>query len=427
MDDGPDPRLSRLLGDPELTWLVARVRRRLELGQPLEGAVTRKTASVAERQAVSRLLGRALRPGRALSVSLPDVDAMLRGSGICAGGLAEAIVLLGGPVRVRADEAQREAALWDAAFEPLRAAVDERGLPALGDWLQGLRASGTVKRLVGDPANAALLLRQAADVLHALPAQGEPLGRLAARVAGGAHALDAGRPLGTIASGMVRALGEVPAAAPDGSPAEARREAWASVGVLLDELSSTVLCIGLPGEPSTVAGRVLAAGAAAGEPVVITLRQLVRDPPQWPPHVRGLEVRICENPVVVAAAADALGPDCSPLICAGGQPSAAVMVLLRSLTAAGARLSYHGDFDWGGIRIANVLFARLPGLRPWRFGVADYDAAEGHAIGLELTGSPVEAAWDRALNAVMQRAGRAVEEETVLDALLADVGAAFRN
>ena len=67
-------RLGRLLGDPELEWLLARVRRRLELGQPLEGVVTLADASAAQRRAAQRLLGRPPRAGRALSVSLHAVD-----------------------------------------------------------------------------------------------------------------------------------------------------------------------------------------------------------------------------------------------------------------------------------------------------------------------------------------------------------------
>ena len=84
-------RLRRLLGDPELQWLLARVRRRLELGQPLEGTVTLADASAAQRRAAQRLLGRRPRAGRALNVSLGAVDELVRRSragpgGTCARG-----------------------------------------------------------------------------------------------------------------------------------------------------------------------------------------------------------------------------------------------------------------------------------------------------------------------------------------------------
>ena len=79
---------------------------------------------------------------------------------------------------------------------------------------------------------------------------------------------------------------------------------WACVGVHLDDLSSLVLCLGLPGDSHTALGKVLAVHQETGQPAVLTLRQLRCHDEALP---AGL-VRICENPVVIAAAADALRP-----------------------------------------------------------------------------------------------------------------------
>jgi hypothetical protein len=87
--DGPPPRasggrvtrLDRLLGGDEPAWLIARARKRLERGEALDIVVTLPDATEAQRQAVHRLLGRAPRPGRGLSVSLAAVDGLLRRSG----------------------------------------------------------------------------------------------------------------------------------------------------------------------------------------------------------------------------------------------------------------------------------------------------------------------------------------------------------
>ncbi|THD75214.1 MAG: TIGR02679 family protein, partial [Phenylobacterium sp.] len=54
-----------------------------------------------------------------------------------------------------------------------------------------------LKRLEPDAARARELLERLDTVLAVLPAGGEPLGRFAARHAGGAHALDDGQPLAT--------------------------------------------------------------------------------------------------------------------------------------------------------------------------------------------------------------------------------------
>ena len=88
-------------------------------------------------------------------------------------------------------------------------------------------------------------------------------------------------------------------------------------------------------------------------------------------------VWICENPVVIAAAADELGSRCPPLVCVGGQPSAAGWRLLDLLAADGSEFRYHGDFDWGGVRIASAVRDRTGQGRsrwhPWRYNRVAYE------------------------------------------------------
>jgi uncharacterized protein (TIGR02679 family) len=407
-------RLNRLLGAPELAWVLDRARRRMERGEPLDGTVTRSTASAAERDAVARLLGRPLRVARGLSVALGEVDALLRRAGVHEGGLAGAVVTLTGPVVVRADAASAEASAWADAF----ALVEETlaGRPDLARWLAQVRSTGLLKRLAaGSPATGAELLGGLSLVLEALPCEpAESLAAFAARVLGRAHALDDGVPLGTLALGAARALSGLASPEPGESPSEARREAWAAVGVLCDELSSVVLTLGLTGDGSATGG-VLAAASTAGEPVWLTLRQLVRSPPAW----HSIEtVLIVENPSVLALAADRLGPTCPPLVSTHGQPRAAAIVLLRSLADAGVRLRHHGDFDWPGIAIGNLLHRRLP-VEAWRFDAVAYrDAARANAHTATLAGAPVVASWDPGLTETMKAAGRQVEEELVAQDLL---------
>jgi uncharacterized protein (TIGR02679 family) len=399
-------RLTRLLGDGELAWLVNRVRRRMERGETLNTSVTLADSTADQRAAVHRLLGRRPRAGTTLTVPLAAVDEVLRRSGACPEGLGAAVVTLTGPVTDRADHLASLDAAWQRAFAPVAALLDTR--PELLEWYERLHATGLVRRLAGTPAVAEPLLADLASVLHNLPAAGEPLGRFAARTVRSAHALDDGQPLTTLALGAARSLANLPDAS--------NREIWAAVGVLRDELSSTALTLGLPGDSSTATGHALAAWHSAGQPVVLTLRQLVRDPPR----LTGQLVSICENPVVVSAAADRLGPHCMPLICTNGQPGAAVMLLLRQLAATGAELRYHGDFDWGGLRIANVLFDHLP-IHPWHFDAPSYRAAAAAHPGHDLTGTPVEARWDANLATAMTELHVKVEEEHLLDDLVKDL------
>jgi hypothetical protein len=251
---GIEARLHRLLGSEPTAWLVRRARDRLEAGRSLTGTVTLTDATAEQRRAVERLTGRPARSGASLSVSLPEVDRILRESGAAPGGLAEAVTILTGPLRDRNRDRADTAAAWAAAFAPLDDAV--AGRAELAAWRGWLDVTGVVRRLTPEPAVAQALLVQLAAVLRRLPSRGLPIGRLAAECCGDAHALDDGRPAGTLALSAVRALAGLPFAA-DGT-ADSRRAAWAAVGVHLDDLSSLVLCLGLPGDTRTALGRVLA-------------------------------------------------------------------------------------------------------------------------------------------------------------------------
>jgi len=152
------------------------------------------------------------------------------------------------------------------------------------------------------------------------------------------------------------------------------RNRWAQLGVIVGELSAPALLLNLSSETDSPAGRLAEKARQFGEPLHLSLRSLLRVPQRW--RVRGREVFVCENPTIVAMAADRFGATCAPLICTDGMPSASQRILLLQLADAGARLLYHGDFDWAGIRIGNFVMRRF-GARPWRFGAEDYRPRAG--------------------------------------------------
>ena len=406
------------LGGPEYAPLLRAVRARLEGagGAPARG-VTLVGLGEAEGRAVADLFGWRTVPDGRIRVSLAELDARLRESAVAA-GLVEVIEAMGGPLADRPAERQaavrKEDQLWaEAAGHP---GIDAR--PDLLPWLDELRRRGLVRRLArASGLEAAALLRQALEVAGRLPARGVPLSVLAAESTGDAHALDPGRPLATLALRAAARLARWPAAP---AAATAKRRLWAEVGVLCDPLSATVLVLGLrPPGPDRLS-RHLRESADAGEPRRLTLRELAA----WPAAVASAPVSICENPVVVAAAADRLGPRCAPLVCVEGVPSTAALHLLRSLRQAGAPLSFHADFDWAGLRIGNLLSAQTAAA-PWRFTTRDYQAALAPTPPSEpppLKGFPVRASWDPALAAALRAAGRAVFEEQVIESLLGDLG-----
>jgi hypothetical protein len=75
---------------------------------------------------------------------------------------------------------------------------------------------------------------------------------------------------------------------------------------------------------------------------------------------------VCENPAVVAAAADRLGDRCRPLVCTNGQPFGAARRLLTSL-AAGAELRVRAGDDPAGQQIVAHLCKLLPTATLWRY------------------------------------------------------------
>jgi uncharacterized protein (TIGR02679 family) len=374
------------------------------------GSVTLPQATPAQRDAVERLLGRRAARGGSVTVRLQDLEAILRGAGIC-DSLAEAVEALTGPlVDARAQRQETDMA-WAQVFAA--------GDPGSQPWLADLRATGVLRRLShNDLVVAGGLLRQALEIERRLPARGLPLAELAAAVTGDSHALDPGTPLGTLGVRIAASWGSSGA----WDSAEAWRDAWASAGVLCDELSAPVLTLNLSGDGETLTDRALRLHAAAGEPYRLTTRQLLREPPAFTSAATAPTVYVCENPTVAAAAANRLGAAGAPLICIEGQPRTAARVLLCLLMDAGARLAYHGDFDWAGIQIANVVMRRH-GAAPWRFFSADYRTARD---GRPLRGDPVAAVWDPDLQTAMLDVGRAVHEEEVLDLLLGDLASTPR-
>ena len=197
----------------------------------------------------------------------------------------------------------------------------------------------------------------------------------------------------------------------------ARRDLWRAAGVVTDEVSTTVLTIGL----RTRRGDTwLDVRSQAGWESHLTARDLRRIELR-PPGDR--DVFVCENPRVLEAAVDQ-APSCV-MVCTQGQPAVVVLALVRALADQGATLRYHGDFDWPGITIANAMIGSH-GCLPWRMSADEYETALARLAPMvgelpTLEGATVEAVWDQRLTASMARARRTIHEELVIDDLLADV------
>jgi uncharacterized protein (TIGR02679 family) len=403
-----DDRLQRLLGGEPLARLRLRLRQRFEraAGGTEVASFRIGQLSTEEHKALAALQGRPARFTASMEVDVALIDAKLRQAGV-AGSLRAALEQLDGRIVDRAAERQAAQAQWHAV-------ISACATPALFAVLETSAGIGLLKRLANqDPAKAARALLGAEVVLKQLPARGVPRAQLAAQVLGDAHALDTGRAVATLVLAVLRSTvpNEASLAPPENAAARdglSTRDLWASAGVLVNELARPALALNLPG------------AAPPGEPAYLSLRCLLRTPPEWAVH--GCTVFVCENPNLLAIAADYLGARCAPLVCTEGMPAAAQRTVLAQLAEAGAALRYHGDFDWPGLNIGNHVM-REHGASPWRFCTADYQAALDIAPtpGHLLKGAAVEASWDETLAAAMRRAQQAIDEEMMADLLLRDL------
>jgi uncharacterized protein (TIGR02679 family) len=427
MNSSTDPRLQRLLGGDQYALLRKRLRRRFERA-PLDATVENfriGNLTTEEHAALASLLGRRLRYSNSLQVDVRLVDTAFQNAGIAA-SLRDALEQLDGPI---ANLATTRLALQTQWSDVLDGCTHRKLL----ELLRAPAGIGLLKRLARQSAPAALqLCRRVEAVLHRLPASGITRSQLAADELGDAHALDSGQPTATLVLTVWR---QVIARTDDnnddvdveptgdgepepGGGAERDRDVWAKAGVLVNELARPVLFLNLPTRD------VGNHSQSPGEPVYASLRSLLRSPPSW--DVADRRVYVCENPNLVAIAADHLGSDCAPLVCTDGMPAAAQRCLLSQLAKARAQLCYHGDFDWPGVRIGNHVM-REHGAQPWRFGAADYEAALERASdpGQVLTGKAVSATWDEGLMTAMQQHRLPIAEEALAASLLKDLAAAL--
>ncbi|WP_370327547.1 TIGR02679 family protein [Euzebya sp.] len=406
-------RLRQVLGGPALHRLRTRMRDHLSAGGAPDGTVTLGDPSDEERRAVAALLGTTPSRARRLRIPLDRIAEGLQGGGL-ADSVAEALEVLDGPIPDRAGQRAAHDSAWGAVVDAARA-VDDR-VAWLDGWAEATATSGRLRRAsASDPAVARSLLEQLEAVLVRLPVRGGTRrARLANEALGAAHALDAGTPL----AGLVLEAIRTAVGAPQLPGAEGVRESWAAMGVLLDDLTSRVCVLNLPAVGDGPVDRLL--GATPGQPVWLTLRMLVADPPRFATG----RWFACENLSVMAEAADELGRRCAPLVCVAGNPVVAVMRLLDLAVADGVHVAYHGDFDWPGVQIAGRVLDRLGASgSPWRLGATDYtDAVERRAGDLLSLGPATSSTpWDPALAEVMGYRGVAVEEEAVVDLLISDL------
>lgn len=390
--------------DPLAGWerILLQARRSLErTGGQLGVAVTLTAPTEQERRIIIAITGVHRREtAGAIRVPLQRVDLFLqRAHGL---SLAQAIAqYTGHAVRSRPDERAAEESGRQAAREAAAACI-HAAQDWYQEWLQQIETDGTLTRSVRNgPPLAAVV-----SVLNALPANDMPLPVLASQTMGDTKSLS-----GTALANLVLRAVAIWHSQPAALTAAQQRDLWDLAGVRVDDLASQVLVLNVAasGEPL---GPWLAQAAKAGMPLRLTLHQLT----SWPISVAAPQIYVCENPAILRAAAFTLGADCPPLICTEGVPSHACHRLLKDAQGV---LFWRNDFDWAGLRLTASAIARY-GASPWRMSRDDYLE---HLTGNETEprGAPAVSPWDPPLANEIEARNRAVMEEQMLEALLADL------
>lgn len=393
--------------------LLARARKSLESsGGALDRSIGLPAPADGERRLVIGITGQ-YRPeaARRLTVSLADLDAALRRR--YGTGLRETLEALGGPLRDRPVEREREARereiLIAAATGSVLAAE-----PWYQAWLSALRADGSLTRLVR--RDDQLMLGQAIRILEFLHGRDDgdpvPLPVLAERFTGDTKALLAGGPLGTL---VLRALAVRSGA--DSVPRDraGQRALWETAGAIADDLASQVLVLNTPCDGDDMVSRWLTEAARSGMAFRLTLQQAAR---VGAPAVD--DIYVCENPAILRVAAAELGVASAALVCTEGVPSAACHAILGKAVSRGARLHWRADFDWVGLRLVAAAMAKY-GARPWRMTARDYrDALAGDET-TPLAGPQAASPWDPRLAPLMGERGQAVMEERLIATLIDDL------
>lgn len=397
------------LSEPGWQRLLNLARRRLErIGGDLTGSVTLGAPTEPERRLIIGITGRHRAPDvRSVTVPMAALNAAVRDvSGM---ELSDALAELYGPLRNRpAERSDEQLARQRAIADAPSTGGRHAGQEWFERWLAEIEDDGTVTRLVrrADAEH----LHWAASVLAHLPADGLALPVLAERATGNTKALSA-TPAATL---VLRALAGWMGTAPPTSAAT-RRALWDSSGVIVDDLSSQVLVLGLrPPQTHVVAGWLREA-AETGLPFRLTLHQLRA----FPISLLEPDVYVCENPAVLRVVSSELGAHSAPLICTEGQPSTACHQILAAATG---RIHWRGDFDWTGLRTTAAAITRY-GAQPWRMSAQDYLSALNAPLAETeaLKGAPAPSPWDPDLAIRLTSRGRAVMEERLIPLLVCDL------
>lgn len=374
------------------------------------GSVILKNASDEERKAVGGLLGRVYE-GSDIKTTLKEIDKALLNSRFHI-GLDELLRLyFKDELITRSDKLTTEKNEKEKFFNDICCEYTD-GIAA--DWLRYMLTKKNVfaKRYNEDRE---LLRRDIAIVCRALGKLGKPqlLPVFAAEVSGDPHMLDDGTSCGQLFNYAIMYL----TGTEQINGASGRGELLEKAGLYSDMVSSFVYCKNIRLYDSIGEHPAYKALLERNEAFTLNIGNLT--------DIERAEylnntVYIVENPAVFTALAQRT--ENVSLICTAGQPKGACIRLLA--LSGNTKMYYSGDFDMGGINIAERLFGIFKNIVPWHFGPEDYIKA--------LSDNPLTESALRSLHGLqngclketvqlMIKTGFAGYQENILELLIKDL------
>ncbi len=189
---------------------------------------------------------------------------------------------------------------------------------------------------------------------------------LAAKVSGNPHFFDRGRPASQL---LIQAVCEKSSLEMPKN-AEEIQKIYETVGIILDEISSTVTVYGIHMVKSGKMYTPLEESEALGEAMTLSLANL-RDAEKIYSH-NGV-VLVVENEMVYCHLLEKCVKNKISIICTSGQLSRAAQKVLQMLCKEGNVLYYSGDIDPEGLKIADNIWKKYTKqFRLWRMSEEDY-------------------------------------------------------
>lgn len=265
----------------------------------------------------------------------------------------------------------------------------------------------------------AYLCVKALDYLATHPGHKIRIPVFAATLTGDPHALDMENSLGRLLYyGLQHFLGK----SETDYTAEGKRALFREVGLLDDDVSSSVIVAGLRVCPEDPRFAVFSGANTTGSPLILPLRFLEM-PTRWQP---GQRVYMVENPAVFSTILDACTTtSLPPIICGSGQPSVAALTLLDQLVQAGCVIHYSGDFDVKGLEIATRLAQRYKQhFQPWCYDSETYlVVSNGKTMfSNQLSGlKRIDIPWDKQLVDRMKERKLFVYQESFIEKLVGSI------